>query len=97
MAVLCITITCGHICLLYCTYPRNRNRLNRNLFDQRLSSSQKNMNSLAWVLLILSVCPIVILTNIEFRSNLELASRIFQSKITKNRGACALTRAGGLP
>ena len=30
--------------------PRNRNRVNRNHLDQSLRSSQKNRNSLAWVL-----------------------------------------------
>ena len=41
------------------------------------------------------MCPTSILTHIESRPNLELASGNCESWITKNRGACALTRAGG--
>ena len=33
----------------YSTSPRNRNRVNRNHLGIFLSSSQKNRNSLAWV------------------------------------------------
>ena len=40
-------------------------------------------------------CPTSILTHIESRPHLELASGNCESWITKNRGACALTRAGG--
>ena len=42
-------------------------------------------------------CPCVLPTLycIESRPNLELASGNCESYITKNRGACALTRAGG--
>jgi len=56
---------------------------------------QKNRNSLAWVLPTLSVCPTSILTHVGSRSNLGLASRNCESQVTKNRGACALTRTGG--
>jgi hypothetical protein len=40
----------------YSTTARNRNRVNRNHFDIFLRSSQKNRNSLAWVLVALTVC-----------------------------------------
>jgi len=38
------------------TTPRNGNRLNGNHLDQSLSFSQKNGNSLTWVLVALTVC-----------------------------------------
>ena len=41
------------------------------------------------------MCPASILTPIKSRPNLELVSGNCESWITKNRGACALTRAGG--
>ena len=44
--------------------------------DQSLSSSKKNRKSLTWVLVALTVCPTSILTHIESRPNLELASGI---------------------
>ena len=40
----------------YSTIPRNENRLNENHLDQSLSFSQKNENSLTWVLVALTVC-----------------------------------------
>ena len=42
--------------LPYSTSPRNRNPVNRNHLDQSLSFSQKNRNSLTWVLVALTVC-----------------------------------------
>ena len=44
-----------------------------------LSSFHKNRNSLVWVLLAVSVCPTSILTSLNSRPNLELASGICQS------------------
>ena len=41
---------------IYSTSPRNRNPVNRNHLDQSLSFSQKNRNSLTWVLVALTVC-----------------------------------------
>ena len=41
---------------MYSTSPRNGNRLNGNHLDQSLSFSQKNENSLTWVLVALTVC-----------------------------------------
>jgi len=41
-------------------------------------------------------CVLPTLYCIESRPNLELASGNCESQITKNRGACALTRAGGI-
>ena len=64
-------------------------------FEICLSSSQKNRNSLAWVLPTLSMCPTSVWTHIESRPNFELASGNCESLITKIRGACALTRAEG--
>ena len=58
----------------YSTTARNRNRVDRKNLEICLSSSQKNRNSLAWVLPTLSVCLTSILTHIESRPNLELAS-----------------------
>ena len=40
----------------YSTTPRNENRVNENHLDQSLSFSQKNGNSLTWVLVALTVC-----------------------------------------
>ena len=40
----------------YSTSPRNRDPANRNHLDICLSSSQKNRNSLGWVLVALTVC-----------------------------------------
>ena len=68
---------CMYVCLyvyMYSTTRLNRNRVNRNHLDICLSSSQKNRNSLGWFLPTLSVCPTSILTHIESRPNLELAS-----------------------
>jgi hypothetical protein len=45
----------------YSTSPRTRNRVNRNHLEICLSSSQKNRNSLAWILLAVSVCPSAVL------------------------------------
>ena len=59
------------------TTPRNSNPVNRNHLGICLSSSQKNRNSLAWVLPTLSVCPTSILTHtgIESGPNLEAVLR----------------------
>jgi len=40
----------------YSMKSRNGNRVNRNHFDQSPMSSQKNRNSLTWVLVALTVC-----------------------------------------
>ena len=50
----------------YSTSPRNRHRANRNHLEICLSSSQKNRNSLAWVVPT-SVCPTSILVHVESR------------------------------
>jgi len=47
--LLCFTVQ-------YCTSPRNGNQANGNHFEICLSSSQKNRNSLTWVLAALTVC-----------------------------------------
>ena len=59
--------------VLYSTSPRNGNPVNGNHLDQSLVSSQKNGNSLAWVLVALTVC-LPTLYCIRSRPNLELAS-----------------------
>ena len=41
---------------IYSTSPRNGNPANGNHLDQSLSFSQKNGNSLTWVLVALTVC-----------------------------------------
>ena len=41
---------------VYSTSPRNGNPVNGNHLDQSLSFSQKNRNSLTWVLVALTVC-----------------------------------------
>ena len=61
----------------YSTTPRNGNRVNGNHLDQSLSFSQKNGNSLTWVLVALPVCPtspLRLRDSAEPRPNLELAS-----------------------
>jgi len=49
----CMVLDGDH--LYYSTYPRNRNRSYRNHLDHSLSFSQKNRNSLTWVLVALTV------------------------------------------
>jgi hypothetical protein len=44
------------VVVYYSTTPRNGNRVNGNHLDICLSSSQKNGNSLTWVLVALTVC-----------------------------------------
>ena len=53
-----VQFKCAHcVCfLVYSTTPRNGNRANGNHLEICLSSSQKNGNSLTWVLVALSVC-----------------------------------------
>ena len=64
----------------------------------RDAAQQKNRNSLTWVLVALTVSftyPVLYRVSSESRAGeweLEIVSQI-----TKNRGACALTRAGGSP
>ena len=41
---------------MYSTPPRNGNRANGNHLDICLLSSQKNRNSLTWVLVAMTVC-----------------------------------------
>ena len=55
----------------YSTTPRNGNRVNGNHLDQSLLSSQKNRNSLTWVLVALTVCftyPILYRVSAESRA-----------------------------
>ena len=62
---------------LYSTTPRNGNRVNGKHLDQSPSFSQKNGNSLTWVLVALPVCPtspLRLRDSAEPRPNLELAS-----------------------
>ena len=60
---------------MYSTTPRNRNHINRNHHGICLLSSQKNRNSLTWVLVALTVCfDIPPLYCLGSRPNLELAS-----------------------
>ena len=79
LAVLALCLWILHPNSSYSTTPRNRNRANKNHLEICLSSSQKNRNSLAWVLPTLSVCPTSILIHIKSRPNLELASRNCES------------------
>ena len=61
----------------YSTTPRNGNPVNGNHLDICLSFSQKNGNSLTWVLVALPVCPtspLRLRDSAEPRPNLELAS-----------------------
>ena len=61
----------------YSTTPRNGTPVNGNHLDQSLSFSQKNGNSLTWVLVALPVCPtspLRLRDSAEPRPNLELAS-----------------------
>jgi len=55
-AVKSVDDTPGELLLQYSTTPRNGNRVNRNHLEICLSSSQKNGNSLTWVLMALTVC-----------------------------------------
>jgi hypothetical protein len=47
---------CVPLYLYYSTSPRNGNPVNGNHLDESLSFSQKNGNSLTWVLVALTVC-----------------------------------------
>ena len=62
-----MVVPCHH----YSTSPRNRNRADRNHLDQSLLSSQKNRNSLTWVLVALTVCftyPVLYRVSAESRA-----------------------------
>ena len=61
----------GCLGLQYSTILRNGNRRNANHLDESLSFSQKNGNSLTWVLVVLTVCftyPILYKVSAESRA-----------------------------
>ena len=72
-----VSISRSRTVYAYSTTPRNGNPVNGNHLDQSLSFSQKNGNSLIWVLVALPVCPtspLRLRDSAEPRPNLELAS-----------------------
>ena len=76
LCILCVCQPVSALCV-YSTSPWNGNPVNGNHLDQSLSFSQKNGNSLTWVLVAWPVCPtspLRLRDSAEPRPNLELAS-----------------------